>query len=246
MFGQKSQRTLVAALLVLLLTCTATCGCLNIKLPFQSPSPSAQTSMVGSTHILNLYVQELASPSGDQLITGGSVSNVVVTVEPGNGNVLVTTSPRIGYDWSAAAKVAVAVAAKKANVDPNSYNFLFTITNAHEMSTLDGPSAGAAMTIATYSALTKKPTNSSVYQTGTINPDGTIGQIGGVYFKAVAAAKDGAKVLLVPPTQSYGDKDPYQNGIGGVNLQQELKQSGYDVRVVEVHNIDEAMPYYFS
>jgi uncharacterized protein len=171
---------------------------------------------------------------------------VVATVEPGNGKVLVTTSPLIGYDWSAAAKDAVAVAAKKANVDQNSYNFLFTITNAHEMSALDGPSAGAAMTIATYSALTNKPTNSYVYETGTINPDGTIGQVGGVYWKGVAAAKDGAKVMLVPPTQSFVDKDPYQKGIGGVNLENELKQNGYDVRVIEVQNIDDAMPYYFN
>ena len=64
-----------------------------------------------------------------------------------------------------------------------------------------GPSAGAALTIATIAALKHDSIRSDVVITGTINADGTIGQIGGVLEKAQAAKDIGAKLFLVPVGQ---------------------------------------------
>ncbi len=100
---------------------------------------------------------------------------------------------------------------------------------------------------AAYSALTKKPTNTTVYETGTISTDGTIGPVGGIYWKGQAEGAAGAKTLLVPPTQSVVNADPLQrNTFAGTPLEPALRQMGYDVRVIEVNNIDEVLPYYFS
>ncbi len=246
MFHPQIKRSVIAVVLLLLLACIASAGC-TVKWPFQSattsPQPTGTTS--GTAHTLSVWTRTFSD--GSVQYDGGSTDTVQVTTSPGNGQVFVTTSPLLGFDYTESARTAVDVAAKKANVDPKLYNFQFTIIyTSVNVSREDGPSAGAALTIATYSAITKKPTNPYVYETGTINPDGTIGTVGGVYWKGIAAAQAGAKVLLVPPTQSYVNKDPNQRGVGGANLQQELKQKGFDVRVVEVHNIDEAMPYYFS
>ncbi len=41
--------------------------------------------------------------------------------------------------------------------------------------------------------------NPKVMMTGMINPDGTIGPVGGILEKASAAASVGAKLFLIPP-----------------------------------------------
>ena len=67
-----------------------------------------------------------------------------------------------------------------------------------EIQVVDGPSAGLPMTVAAYSAMTKKPANQNVYSTGEISPDGTVGTVGAIYEKSFAAAQNGAKVILLP------------------------------------------------
>ena len=63
---------------------------------------------------------------------------------------------------------------------------------------IDGPSAGCAFTLAILSAIDGKafPTNTAV--TGSILPDGTIGRVGGVHLKIMAAREAGMKKILVP------------------------------------------------
>ncbi|MBI4163352.1 MAG: hypothetical protein HY512_00700 [Candidatus Aenigmarchaeota archaeon] len=66
---------------------------------------------------------------------------------------------------------------------------------------IDGPSAGAAITVTMIAAIQGKNMNSNVLMTGTINIDGTIGQIGGQQAKAEAAKAKGATKFLVPVGQ---------------------------------------------
>jgi uncharacterized protein len=47
-----------------------------------------------------------------------------------------------------------------------------------------------------------KPINASVMMTGTVEPDGTVGKVGGIVEKATAAAEAGAKLFIVPEGQS--------------------------------------------
>ncbi len=66
---------------------------------------------------------------------------------------------------------------------------------------IDGPSAGAAITVTMIAAIQGRSMNSNVLMTGTINIDGTIGQIGGQQAKADAAKVKGATKFLVPKGQ---------------------------------------------
>ncbi len=66
-----------------------------------------------------------------------------------------------------------------------------------------GPSAGLAFTLAILDLLTPGDLTggAQVAVTGTINPDATVGPVGGVAQKAAAAAAAGATVMLVPSAE---------------------------------------------
>ena len=66
---------------------------------------------------------------------------------------------------------------------------------------IDGPSAGAAMTVTMIAAIKNKNMNSNVLITGTIGVDGSVGQIGGQEAKAQGAKAHGATKFLVPVGQ---------------------------------------------
>jgi predicted S18 family serine protease len=179
----------------------------------------------------------------------GAVSNLVVYTQPGRGYVFVETQPATGVDFQETANTVVAVASERANVNPNQRDFEFVLHVPNGVDEVDGPSAGLPMTIAAYSAITKKPANEYVYSTGTIDSGGNVGDVGGVYYKAEVAAQSGARVILVPYDQTVVSITfPLEaNPITGlVNLQSQLRHDGYNVTVVGVQNVDQALPYYFS
>jgi len=60
--------------------------------------------------------------------------------------------------------------------------------------------------------------------TGTINPDGSVGKIGGAGLKAAAVRRAGAKVFLVP----------------GPDYADAVKHAG-DVQVIKVNTLDDAL-----
>jgi PDZ domain-containing protein len=49
--------------------------------------------------------------------------------------------------------------------------------------------------------------------TGTINPDGSVGAVGGVAQKAVAAGEEGADVFLVPSSEVDDAEDASVDGL---------------------------------
>lgn len=119
---------------------------------------------------------------------------------------------------------------------------------------IEGPSAGAALTISTIAALEGKQLNHSVMITGTINPDGTIGPVGGIPAKASAAKDSGAQLFLVPQGQgtqtSYSPVQQCQQMGLITYCTTEYKASTVDVsknlglNVKEVTTIQDALPYF--
>jgi ATP-dependent Lon protease len=90
----------------------------------------------------------------------------------------------------------------------------------------DGPSAGAAITIAIYSQLMGKPIKRDVAITGEINLQGQITEIGGLEHKVLGGIRAGIKKFLYPKSnqfdfdkimQKYGDHE-YMNGIVFVSV----------------------------
>lgn len=63
---------------------------------------------------------------------------------------------------------------------------------------VDGPSAGAAITIAILSAVTKKPVKQNIAITGEISLLGAVKPVGGIIEKIYGAAQAGIKTVIIP------------------------------------------------
>jgi len=247
----KWQRAILI-LCVLVLLSVATAGCtasLNPPYVQSSQSGTGTPAAINVQGVTNGTAHMLAVEQLNNLSYTGAVSNLVVYVQPGTGYVFVETQPATGVDFQETANTAVAVATEHANVNPNQLDFEFVLHVPNGVDEVDGPSGGLPMTIAAYSAITKKPTNEYVYSTGTIDSSGNVGDVGGVYYKAEAAAQNGARVILVPYDQTVvSTTDPLASNptTGLVNLQSLLHSEGYNVTVIGVKTLDDALPYYFS
>lgn len=92
---------------------------------------------------------------------------------------------------------------------------------------VSGPSAGLAFTLTVLQELTKADLTGGrrVATTGTIEPDGSVGEVGGVKQKAVTARRAGATLMLVPRSE----------------LREAKRHAGTSMKVVGVRNLDEAL-----
>ncbi len=71
---------------------------------------------------------------------------------------------------------------------------------------IDGPSAGLAITLAVFSAITGLPLRQDVAVTGEVSLTGNVKPIGGVYEKIYGAKQAGMKSIVVPYDNSLGIK----------------------------------------
>lgn len=132
----------------------------------------------------------------------GALLNLSVEIRPGKGRVLVQTTPLMGVIFQDAANTAAFVAENKTGKQLSSSDIIFSITAPDETPGVDGPSAGALMTLLTISAIDNSTLNDSITLTGTIDNAGNIGPIGGVLEKAQAAKAGGKTLFLVPGANS--------------------------------------------
>ncbi len=63
---------------------------------------------------------------------------------------------------------------------------------------VDGPSAGVAMAVAVWSAITSRPVDGRLAMTGEVSVQGNVMPVGGVAEKVEAAVRAGAKRVLIP------------------------------------------------
>ena len=98
-----------------------------------------------------------------------------------------------GPMWRAAGWMAVIMSSFLLGIDPVEYTYTYDVGGY-----IDGPSAGGLMTVATISSLLGHKVKSDVTMTGTINPDGTIGPVGGIPHKIDGAAQKGKTLVLIP------------------------------------------------
>lgn len=129
----------------------------------------------------------------------GALLNISVEVRPGKGRVLVQTTPLMGVVFQDAANTAVFVAENNTGRQLSSSDIIFSIIAPDQIPAVDGPSAGALMTLLTISAIdSNTKLNDSITLTGTIDNEGNIGPIGGVLEKAKAAETGGKTLFLIP------------------------------------------------
>jgi Lon-like ATP-dependent protease len=90
---------------------------------------------------------------------------------------------------------AMTVIRRELEIDPRSYDIHINIPGAVPT---DGPSAGAAIAVAVYSALTNRKISNLVAMTGELSLDGVVQPIGGVVAKVEAAMRAGVKRVVIP------------------------------------------------
>ncbi len=139
----------------------------------------------------------------DGTLRGVTAEVEASAIRDGSGRVFVETKPLAQTDMQGSARQAARVAASLLGLDWRSYDFLVVFRS--ESPVIGGPSAGAVMTVALTTALwnLEHPSDpwrldAGVAATGTINPDGTIGPVGGVPAKAEGAATAGIHTFFFP------------------------------------------------
>jgi ATP-dependent Lon protease len=101
----------------------------------------------------------------------------------------------------------------------------------------DGPSAGAAITVAIYSLFSKRPINNTVAMTGEINLQGQVTEIGGLEHKIVGGIKAGIRKFLYPESNAR-DFDKFWKKMGDKSLVK-------DILFVPVSRIGDTFSHFF-
>lgn len=219
-------------------------------LPGCSSGPPAGQPTGVQVQVPVLWVS--GSPDGAKV---GGVSQAKVEVERGNGgagrysvDLKGDSAQSTGAAWDAAAATASAVALLYSGQDPRGVAVSFSVSES-----IDGPSAGAVLTVGVLAALRGVAVSPGVAMTGTISPDGSVGSVGGIEAKVRAAAEAGYTKVLVPAADAdttatvSGSAQPSSSsspnaGVsgGGENDPQALaRQLGIDVQPIAT--VGEAM-----
>lgn len=224
------------------------------------PSAESPEGVIWSAENVREVSVNIAAVRSDGL---GMISRLTVEIMPGAGRVLVDTHPLVGFDFQYADRTAVKVASKLTGyaLDDDGEGLegadvLFLVSTltgeSVEIQSIDGPSAGAATTVATIAALENKIIKENVIITGTINEDGSIGPVGGIFQKAQAASEAGAELFLVPNGQSVvtmyrqvvQQRGPFQwvtYEPVTVDLNEYSENAGWGIEIREVSTVEEAV-----
>jgi uncharacterized protein len=189
----------------------------------------------------------------------GVISTITVSVqENGSGRVFVDTLPLTDVDMQGSARLAVKVATalvlsdNRTHLDPRTCDFFFVVRTDSPM--IGGPSAGAIMTVAVISLLENWTLDNTTVMTGMINPDGSIGPIGGIPYKIDAAHSVGATRFLIPKGQMTYTETVTEatQGDGWTQIitrpetrnVSEYARTNYGMQVYEVEDINDALLYF--
>lgn len=96
-----------------------------------------------------------------------------------------------------------------------------------------GPSGGLMLSLTIYDMLTEKDLTKGykIVGTGTMEEDGTVGEIGGVEFKLKGAVKENADIFLVPSGDNYKD---------AIKIKKEKK---YKIKIKAISTFEEAIDF---
>ncbi len=156
-----------------------------------------------------------------------------IEIHPGKGRILLNTNPFVEPDTQQSAEIAAGVASAFTEKNLSDRDIILSFNITGEL--VGGPSAGASITAAMIAAIENRPVNKSIAVTGTIEPDSSIGQVGGILEKAQAAADLGIELFLVPEGQgtvTYYEMQTEERRIGGFVYQRVY----YVPRSVDLNN----------
>ncbi len=163
---------------------------------------------------------------GTKTLLMGDLVDVIEAHKP--GDLLTLRVRRQGAERDVSAKLVeregrtiLGVLIETAN---QSFNYPFEVSIDSE--NIGGPSAGLAFTLGLIDRLTdgELAGGAEVAVTGTIQPDGSVGLVGGIRQKALAARRAGATLMLVPKAELA-----------------EAKRNAGDLEVRGVQTLDDAL-----
>lgn len=127
----------------------------------------------------------------------GVVFNVTLIIAyPGTGRVFFSALPYTEIDTQGAARLAAEIAASLTGKVFCHYDYYVTMDSRAPI--IGGPSAGALITAGFMAMFTGVGIRNDTTMTGMINPDGTVGPVGGLKEKIDAAASAGIKRIIIP------------------------------------------------
>ncbi|MCC7085810.1 MAG: hypothetical protein IT427_12480 [Pirellulales bacterium] len=192
--------------------------------PPAQPAPTAQAPIEQPrTVVVNAVAYRGGSP------VTGDCTPVRVTAGGGDGSKVrvgffETEVGGTGDQWRSAGWTAAATATMITDFDPRAMHVSFEYEGI-----VDGPSAGALMTVGVLAAVRGDTPRPDAAMTGTINPDGSIGPVGGIPHKIEGAAAKGMKLMLIPEGSRY---ELNQNTGERVDLFEYGRKLGVEVRPV--------------
>lgn len=138
-----------------------------------------------------------------------------------------------GNQWRTASWLAAFSASKAVGVSLIDHEYLVR-AGGH----IDGPSAGMLMTATMMALLRGKPLVPNTTMTGTINPDGSAGPVGGIVQKMGGAKKDGITRFGYPMgARNHVD----MSDMSQVDLEAVGSRLGLEVK--EIHDLNEAYEF---
>ncbi|MBU7014406.1 MAG: hypothetical protein HXS52_12565 [Theionarchaea archaeon] len=204
-------------------------------------------------HAEDQHQATITAPAVERTADGlrGVLSYMTVVTQQGSGHIYIDTWPLAEVDIQGSARLAVQVACDVVHKNWEHYDFFITVRSDSPI--IGGPSAGGAMTVAIIASLQGWELSSDVVMSGTINPDETVGPVGGLYQKAQAASEiahtflvpDGQTTIVVEEqtTRTQGPFTYITTSQKQLDLVEEGKAMGLQVK--EVYDIREAV-YYFT
>jgi hypothetical protein len=176
----------------------------------------------------------------DVLVVGGPgkkygdmLAASVTTAPNRTGSVYVHANARAeagGPKWASSIGLAAVVAANTLEMDL--LDFEFTVETAKVG---DGPSASGMVTASFLAAATGVPIDPDVTMTGTINPDGTIGPVGGIPEKFEAALRRGKHKLGFPIGMRLA-----KSNVSGEKVDLVKLAAASNAQAVEIANVQQA------
>ena len=204
---------------------------------------------------VTVYAPAVASTESGYI---GVISTITVTIQNGSGRVFVDTMPLTQVDMQGSARLAVKVASalvekdENCDVDPSSFDYFFVVRTSAPI--IGGPSAGAIMTVATIALLENWEINDYTVMTGMINPDASVGPVGGIIHKIEAGYSVGATRFLIPKGQGTYTELVTKTVTEGIWRRTitypetrdvaEYAMDNYGIEVVEVEEINDALRYF--
>ncbi len=189
------------------------------------------------TRQVTIPVLVAITPKGEKIASDGAILPVRLTLED-NTRRIPTVIVKIGNDdanaqstWNASAFMAAFAAARETKHRMIEYSYFADAPPGN----IDGPSAGMFFSAAYLALINGAEIKSDRAMTGTVNPDGTVGPVGGIPHKLLAAKKGGITKFGYPVGQKLEFSQQEQKY---VDIAFRCRQLG--IEPVELRDINDA------